>query len=118
MQQFEAQQIGARIARARKEAGLTQEDLAEMASFSKRSLQDYEAGVSIPYRHLRELGELLNRTAQWFLYGEVGVSESAEADRLRQIVREELAAALAPVERMLEAELRRLGRARADVDTS
>lgn len=68
--QFEAQAIGARIARARDEAGLTQEELSEMASFSKRSLQDYEAGNTIPYRHMREISALLARDVQWFLHGE------------------------------------------------
>lgn len=49
---------------------MTQEDLAAIASFSKRSLQDYEAGVTIPYPHLPELGRLLKRPSEWFLYGE------------------------------------------------
>ena len=70
MAQLEAREIGARIQRARLESGLTQEQLAEMASFSKRSLQDYETGVTIPYRHLRELSKLLGREPEWFLYGE------------------------------------------------
>lgn len=69
MQQFAAKEIGDRIRLARKERGLTQEDLAAMASFSKRSLQDYENGVTIPYRHFRQLGRLLNRKEEWFLYG-------------------------------------------------
>jgi transcriptional regulator with XRE-family HTH domain len=67
--QFEAKEIGARIAKARKEAGLSQEELAEMAPFSKRSLQDYEGGVTIPYRHLQFLGRILGREIDWFLHG-------------------------------------------------
>ena len=74
MQQFEAEVIGARIKQARKEAGMTQEDLAAVCSFSKRSLQDYEYGVTIPYRHLTELALILRRSVAWFLHG-------AEADR-------------------------------------
>lgn len=68
--QFEARAIGERIAKARNEAGLTQEEMAELASFSKRSLQDYEAGVTIPYRHMREIGAILNRQVPWFLHGD------------------------------------------------
>lgn len=87
MTQFEAKAIGARIARARDEAGLTQEELAEMASFSKRSLQDYEAGTTIPYRHMREISSLLNREVPWFLHGEQqqveGVGDLLEAIRSR-----------------------------------
>lgn len=70
MAQFEAKEIGQRIAEARTLAGLTQEDLAEMASFSKRSLQDYETGVTIPYRHMREISRLLGREVEWFLNGD------------------------------------------------
>lgn len=68
--QLEAKEIGKRIAQARLEAGLTQEQLAEMAPFSYRSLQDYEQGVTIPYRQLREIGKLLDRPVEWFLHGE------------------------------------------------
>lgn len=102
LSQFEAQEIGARIAQARREAGLGQDDLAEMASFSKRSLQDYETGVTIPYKHFAEISRLLKRTTEWFLYGdeeelnltpdllerlEVAVGALAgEAQRLAEIV--------------------------------
>jgi repressor LexA len=82
MQQFEAQEIGARIKQARLERGLTQEQLAEMASFSKRSLQDYEAGSTIPYSHFRELGRLLNKPPEWFLYGD----EAGTGDQLAEII--------------------------------
>jgi transcriptional regulator with XRE-family HTH domain len=106
MQQFEAEEIGARIRQARLEHdGLTQENLAAMASFSKRSLQYYEAGVTIPYKHLRELSRLLNKPEDWFLYGEQSVAAQGE-ERLRkivrEIVREEIEAALAPIRAQLE----------------
>lgn len=68
--QLEAKAIGMRIAQARNEAGMTQEDVADVATFSKRSLQDYEAGVTIPYKHLREIGRILKREVPWFLHGE------------------------------------------------
>jgi transcriptional regulator with XRE-family HTH domain len=80
--QFEAEAIGARIAQARKEAGMTQEELAALASFSKRSLQDYEAGITIPYRHLQELGTLLRKPVDYFLHGE---PERIETDRLKNL---------------------------------
>jgi transcriptional regulator with XRE-family HTH domain len=83
MQQFAADEIGARITQARKERGLTQEQLAEMASFSKRSLQDYEGGVTIPYRHMQELARLLSRPQEWFLYGEQ--EQASAGERLEQI---------------------------------
>ena len=74
VKEFEAKAIGERLRQARREAGMTQEDLAEVSSFSKRSLQDYEAGVTIPYRNLTELATILRRSVAWFLHG-------AEADR-------------------------------------
>lgn len=81
MAEIEAREIGERIAQARLEAGgMTQDDLAALATFSKRSLQDYEGGVTIPYKHLRELGRLLSRSPEWFLYGEE--SEEAGLHRL------------------------------------
>lgn len=98
MQQFAAGEIGARIAQARKERGLTQEELAGMSSFSKRSLQDYETGVTIPYRHLQELGRLLHRPTEWFLYGEDVESSSSMGERLDRI-QEDIAELRALLER-------------------
>lgn len=94
MEQFAAGEIGARIALSRKERGLTQEELSEMGSFSKRSLQDYESGVTIPYKHLTELGRLLNRATEWFLYGD---QQPAVVDP------EDVSARLERIERVLEA---------------
>ena len=61
-----------------------------MTSFSKRSLQDYESGDTIPYRHFAELGRLLGRQPEWFLHGEDAVV--LDEQRLRAIAREELEA--------------------------
>jgi transcriptional regulator with XRE-family HTH domain len=82
VQQFEAGEIGARIQQARKERGLTQEELAEMASFSKRSLQDYETGVTIPHQHMAEIGRLLRKPVEWFLYGD----DKDEAGKLDEVL--------------------------------
>lgn len=87
MAQLEAQAIGRRIAQARKEAGMTQEDVADVASFSRRSLQDYEAGTTIPYKHLREISDLLQREVAWFLHGEPAAPEpSPVAPTLDQLL--------------------------------
>lgn len=69
--QLQAQEIGARIALARNESGLTQEQLADLGSFSKRSLQNWEAGVVIPYKSFEEISRLLRRPTDWFLHGEL-----------------------------------------------
>lgn len=97
MEQLAAREIGARIAQARRERGMTQDDFAEITTFSKRSLQDYEGGVTIPYKHLRELSRLLRRPEDWFLYGDtepsaVTVDQAAalrsEVAELREMVAE------------------------------
>jgi transcriptional regulator with XRE-family HTH domain len=95
MQQFAAQEIGARIRQARKERGLTQDQLADLVTgFSKRSLQDYESGKTIPYAHLTELGVILRRTTEWFLYGDEPEEEPPSYEQLRKIVRDEFRAVL------------------------
>lgn len=93
MQQFAAQEIGARIRQARKERGLSQQQLAEMAPFSIRSLQYYEAGDTIPYKHLRDIARLLNRPEEWFLYGEKALAEDdpsvmSALSRIEQVLEE------------------------------
>lgn len=82
--QLEAKEIGRRIAQARNEAGLTQEQLAELAPFSYRSLQDYEQGVTIPYRQMREISKILGRPVEWFLHGD-DEEEQSVLDRLEAI---------------------------------
>jgi len=79
-----AREIGARIAEARRAAGLTQEDLAALASFSKRSLQDYETGMTFPYRHLRELSSLLGPPVEWLLHGDPPQVNDDRFDRLEE----------------------------------
>jgi transcriptional regulator with XRE-family HTH domain len=63
-------EIGARIAAARKEGGMTQEELANRIEVSPRSIQAYEAGEVIPYRYLRRLESVLGKDAAWFLHGD------------------------------------------------
>ena len=87
MQQFEAREIGARIAQARKERGMIQDDLVGLSPFSKRSLQDYEAGVTIPYRHLAFIARVLGRSVEWFLHGEEREATGPIQERLESIER-------------------------------
>jgi transcriptional regulator with XRE-family HTH domain len=84
MDEFAAREVGARIAQARLERGLTQEQLAAISSFSKRALQDYEAGIRVPYLHLRELNSLLGPPVKWFLHGERSAVDDDRLDRLEE----------------------------------
>lgn len=82
---FEPEDIGARIAAARKEAGLTQEELADLVSVSTRSLQGYESGDVVPYRHMGKIGEVVGRSVSWLLHGEASEDEATNAERLERI---------------------------------
>jgi transcriptional regulator with XRE-family HTH domain len=62
--------IGAKIARARKEHGLTQEDFAKLLGVTVRSLQNYESGAVVPYRHFRQMELVTNKRSGWFLHNE------------------------------------------------
>ena len=91
-------EIGRRIAQARRQAGLTQEQLASRLGVTKRSLQGYEAGTVAPYRHLRALAGVLGRERAWFLGPESPrLPSRAARDELAEVVRaavrEELRAA-------------------------
>lgn len=98
MQLFEAREIGERIQQARVEAGLTQAELAELAPFSLRSLQNYEAGITVPYKHLRAIATLLNRNVEWFLHGE---QEPSPADERIEELEQRLEARVGRVETLL-----------------
>lgn len=79
--QLESEAIGRRIHQARKEAGLTQEQLADLATgFSKRSLQDYEAWTTIPYKHMREIAALTGKSTEWLIHGDPEPAPGAADD--------------------------------------
>lgn len=86
VEQFDANAIGQRIKCARVEAGMTQEDLADLAEgFGRRSLQAYETGGTIPFKHLREIGQLLNRETAWFLYGDPSPPQDGNGEVLDRL---------------------------------
>ena len=47
--------LGDRIAQARRDAGLTQSQLADLVGLKARQIQNYEAGDSNPYRKLSQI---------------------------------------------------------------
>ena len=48
---------------------LSQRALAAELGISIRTVQNYEAGKFLPYRHLDSLSRLLGRSSSWLLYG-------------------------------------------------
>lgn len=57
------------MAAARRDVHLSQRALAAELGVSLRTIQNYEAGTFVPYRHLDALGRLLRRSPAWLLYG-------------------------------------------------
>lgn len=95
---FEPGAIGERIAQARKEAGLRQEDLADLIGVSTRTVQNYEAGDTSAHRHMRQIADVTGASLKWLLHGE---PEVAEDDRLSQMAAE-VSEIRAMLERVLE----------------
>jgi len=65
----EQRRVGARIAEARRHAGLTQRELADTLGVTTRSIQNYEASVTVPYKHLRAIELLGRKRYGWILDG-------------------------------------------------
>ena len=88
MRHDEGTEIGHRLARARREAGLTQAELAARIGVAQRSIQGYESGAGTPYRHLRQLAEAVGRPAEWLLRGDGasagGLSDSELSSRIAE----------------------------------
>lgn len=87
MAQLEGREIGLRIRQARLESGMTQDQVAAVASFSKRSLQDYERGVTIPWAHMREIAAITAKQVEWLLHGQPSEqpAENENGERLTAI---------------------------------
>jgi hypothetical protein len=86
---IDGRDVGRRIAQARYEAGwMTQKTLAELLCVCKRSVQAYEAGRTIPYRHIHRLGQIFERPSSWFLYGDQPEDDPSSAvDRDAEIIK-------------------------------
>lgn len=96
MSVFEPEAIGQRIAQARKEAGLTQEELGDVVGLATRTVQNHEAGATAPYKHLRAYASVLGRDPSWFIHGE-------DAARLAVTPDQDLAGELAEVRVLVRA---------------
>jgi transcriptional regulator with XRE-family HTH domain len=90
--------IGRRIAAARNDAKLSQRSLATALGVSVRTVQNYESGRIVPYRHLDTLSRLLRRRTTWLLSGE----EEPDLDRLLTELRRQRQALLKNTSRLLE----------------
>jgi transcriptional regulator with XRE-family HTH domain len=79
-------EIGARIKRLRKEAGLRQWQLAEMIGATQPAIHMYERGVLPEPRRLLELARIGNTTVEWILTGRHWENGSEEMHRVPEDV--------------------------------
>jgi len=89
--------VGDRIRQARMEAGLTQDQLADLIEVGMRQVQYYEAGESDPYRKLARIADVTGKPLEWLLRGDEVMPPGEVAERLDRL--EEM---LAEVLRRLE----------------
>ena len=84
----ERRRLGARIAQARKERGLTQRELADALGITVRSVQNYEAGSIVPWRHLGRIELITRRRAGWLLREEDGGDLQVSLAELARVMEE------------------------------
>lgn len=70
--------LGERLIAARKEQGMSQQEVADLIHVSSRSMQAYESDDVVPYRYLRELSEVLEKPMGWILHGDEAPEETGE----------------------------------------
>lgn len=80
MEENRRKQICARIKDARRVAGYTQPEMADLLGLTLRGYQNYE-DERVPFGRLTEIAKLTNVEERWLLYG---VSEKEPQDDLRE----------------------------------
>lgn len=83
-QEIDKKEIGTRIKRLRKEAGLRQWQLAQLIGATQPAIHMYERGVLPEPRRLLELARIGNTTVEWILTGRHWENGSEEMRRVPQ----------------------------------
>ena len=91
--ELERAEISSRIKQARTEAGLTQQELADLMQVHWRTIQTWEQDQRVPWDRLEDIGKATGRTRDWLLHGR---DEQPAPDQT------ELIAAVSEVQRLLE----------------
>jgi transcriptional regulator with XRE-family HTH domain len=68
MAEIQRSEVCQRIAQARRESGMTQEEIADALDITTRAYQAYEAD-RVPWRRLDQIAELTGVTRSWLLHG-------------------------------------------------
>lgn len=104
-------QICERIKQARKAAGFTQEDMANLLNVTTRAYQNYERD-RVPFRSLTKIASLASVSEAWLLQGEPKQEILAQAELLRGV-----ADGIVELERSSEHVLQQLDEALARLGT-
>lgn len=83
--QLERDRITSRIKQARVEAGLTQEEMADVLNVTQRAYQNYES-IRVPWRHLQTIGEVTGKPREWFLRDEKDPDPAVRLEELSRRV--------------------------------
>ena len=65
---------------------MTQADLASALNVTVRSIQNYESGVSVPYRHLRTIETLTHKRPGWVLDGDGDGALDSKIAQLHEMI--------------------------------
>lgn len=110
MAELQKAEITARIRQARKEAGLTQPEMAELLEVAMRTYQHYEDD-RVPWSLMGRISDVSGKSIRWLLHGEEepsveGIAElEAKLDRLLEhFGLETISAAIEDAERELGGE--------------
>lgn len=70
--ELEHQGIAARIKQARKEKGLTQEQMAQLLDVRQRTYQNYESATTprIPWDRMNDIERITKKKVEWLLHGD------------------------------------------------
>lgn len=120
MAELQREEIVARIKQARKESGLTQEELADLLDVIPRTYQNYES-TRVPWGFINQIAKATGKTPEWLLHGDPKPTPDlmgslsgnrAQLDRIETMLRD-IAAALnvpvAPLDPVVEEMAQELG---------
>lgn len=71
MAELDKAAISERLQRARRDAGLTQQEMADAMHLHKRSVEDYESvkNATVPFDRLDEWARICGTSKEWLLHG-------------------------------------------------
>lgn len=118
---FEPESIGERIKQAREQAGLRQEDLADLLGVATRTVQNYEGAATKPFKQLNAIAAATGTTTEWLLHGDSSSGEDGDGTAGVASIDhrlEELAAAVRDLTTGQETILDRLDTLRAELQAA